>query len=1111
MTFGGAAAHTKKPVKKRTRTAKIGAAAQQQQRACHHHRRPCLARKYPPRAPPHTEGDELSTRQAALAATQRAEEFLHEKTVAAADMDPSPGHGSSSSKSKDDVAFKFQHPSSESSPPAIRSVPSEEDDIIAAAKAAAEEAHKLEARHSSRGGFGGLFRSRSPAATGIGSRSSSNGNLRPHVSSSSSSHGATTPHDPAPSAADRLQKEQEQAKRAMAERQLQMMQQQQAATKSEDSADELAHSNNNNNSSSYQPVTVAPAPAPPARSFMAPKQQQQQSPQPAAAAAAPPDVLSSIPHQPQTPTTKFHAMLDDFRRQVVRSMEEVTRLRGHRAGLLEERFVTTAKERLAVQQKKQAETLQMAALNEHEDFELADQMQQTIERHEREQAEYAAILENIGRALTELDRQKQAGVDRVTQCFRDIQRQLVAFQKEQESADTRDASEALKRFALDSKQLSAEHERLQQDWKHLERDAGLVADERRELEKSITEESGVYEQLRDQARVKLTEVEEEIEELRRQLQAKQAVAAELRTEAAGHDESVLKVRVKFARQLNRVQKKEMTMNDNKEEWELEKTAYEANKERHDTEMNAHSEAMLARDKLLDALHKEIEMADTFESIVAKEIGFDAAAADGNVVPAAVEAAAETSSDDELAHLQANVVKCEASVSESKAALKAVAMALHNLEEEVQQLEAKIPQLEETKKAAAGRRDFKAAGKASKEIKEASARLAECREELESDAATRKEAAETDLAALEVELEEARRVANAKERESAVQAMARLADNIKRLVATREQVCADAAERSIPGAGALVLQAQIKALKMEGQTFGHKYGGWDELMAGIEGVQEDNGGNDNGNDDTAAAAEEAKTVSDEAAANDTPVVAESKSADEDEGSVKNRPSDQVVDDGMSSAEKMRKFRDVTERLKSMEDQLESAVAAEDFDQAAELDVVLQALLAEVEALNMTDEEMEAALAAPDDAEEDASAPEPSSGGEAQEDKAAATVNGDADPENTADNLEAASVDADAASADGGGSSDDVLPPASTESVNDGDGDEPQGAAVSDDGDDEDDEKEGPLDSQSVEAEDDEKEDPRNSKSVEAEPTDKEVENGEDANGDAASADAQTDEE
>lgn len=913
IMFGGA---KKGAVKKRTRTAKIGAAAQPVP----------PPHPYPP-TPPALPAHEpaTTTRHAALAAARKADEFLHEK----------------SKETMMTAAAAVERPPS--SVTAIRSVPSEEDDIIAAAKAAAAEAHKLEAQKSAArthlhhggvgGGFGSLFRTRgrSPPTT------VANSSRSPAVSmsTSSTSLGSTEPD------ATFLQKEQEHVKRAMAERQLQMIlqQQQQQQTKHSTASDDSEESDPDQPpyyGGISQPTAIAPVsrskfPASPMRSLMVPQQQQQ----PKLAV----DVMSAP--RPKTASDNFHDMLDDFRRQVVTSMNEVTRLRQHRAGLLEERFVTNAKERLAVQQKKQALQYQAAAAAS-EDFERADLMSATIDRHEREEAEYGAILENIGRAIRELDRQKKAYVDAVTLCFQSMQTKLSAFQKEQESSDTKSAVEALNKYSILSKQLSAEHERLQNDWKHLERDAELVAEERHELEKAISEQSGTYEKLRDLARSKLADVDEEIEELRQQLQAKQAVAASLRTEAAGHDESVLKVRVKFARQLNRVQKKEMTIKDNQDEWESEKKSYETQKQQHERQVQDHSEAMLARDSLLDALAREVEMADTFASIVAKEIGFE--------VNAGLD---EPECDDELAQMQANVVKCEAAVTESRAALKTVETLLNNLVAEVQMLERRIPQLEETKTQAAERRDFKAAGKASKEIKEAMSRLAECHEELKSDAAGRKELAEKELCQLELDLEEARKIANEKERVTGLATMARLADNVKRLVATKERVCGNAVERSVPGVGAFVLDAQIKVLLMEGQTYGDKYGGWTELMAGIY-------GEDNNDKPAAAALASSSTEEGEPVAN-----VGCKSVDGAK-SAQDTVVEESVDDGkISIEERMSMFRHVTQRLKESEEQLEAAVADEDFEKAAELDDVLQQLLAEVQALNMTDEEMELAMVSSDD--------------------------------------------------------------------------------------------------------------------------------------------------
>jgi hypothetical protein len=56
------------------------------------------------------------------------------------------------------------------------------------------------------------------------------------------------------------------------------------------------------------------------------------------------------------------------------------------------------------------------------------------------------------------------------------------------------------RFAATSKQLSGENTRLLSDAKHLERDEKIVAEERKELEMSISEQTADMEKHRDSAR-----------------------------------------------------------------------------------------------------------------------------------------------------------------------------------------------------------------------------------------------------------------------------------------------------------------------------------------------------------------------------------------------------------------------------------------------------------------------------------------------------------------------------------------------------------------------------------------------------------------------------------
>jgi hypothetical protein len=816
----------------------------------------------------------------------------------------------------------------------------DEDSVVAAARAAAEEAqqlsHKAASAAAHRSVFGGLFRSRaSPPAEGL---SYSSGSAHNGGGATSQTFAADAKHPV--TGIDRLQKQQEEIKRAQAERQFKMMQEQHTSV--DEAAPSMEKPEEVKRTASYtvpESNLTASIPFPPElkKAVSAPARKQRDLQLLSTTISS--GVVAAVPppsSQPKSPVQVFEEMQRSFREKVTAAMTQVTKLRQHRSGLLQERFLTLAKERLASQSKSHAEAQQMAAA-EAEDFETADQMSRVIEAHERERVEISAVLENIQLALRQLEEQKSQVVEGVTHCFADMEKQLKDFARKQESNDSHVDAEAMKVFAAVSKQLSAESERLQHDLKHLERDSELVEEERKELEAAISEQAGEFERLRDECQAKLKGVEGEIEELRKLLQEKQREAARLRTEAAGHDESVLKVRVKFSRQLQRVQKKESTIKDNREEWELEKRTYEFHREEHEAKVREHSEALLARDKLLETLTNEIEMVTTFEEIVAKEIGF------GIMTEADV--------DGELAQLQADVVKCEAAVTEAKEFLKVASSALATLEEEIEVLEARLPALEQIKNDAATRRDFKGAAKASKEIKEASSRLKECKDSLVQEAVERQKSAEADLKTREQVLEEKRAVAQEQEREQSTAAMRTLADNIRRLIATKKSICADAKSDSVQAVGAYVLDSQIAALQYEGETYGEKYGGWDDLMAEI--------GPDMPPSPRAADA----SVVDEGES----IIKDPGKPDYAEQDVKkeNSPVEGTQDEGSDPSSKedaYRTYRDLVRRLKDTEGLIEAAAAEEDYDKAAELDEALAEILADLEGLNLTDEEMEAALLA-----------------------------------------------------------------------------------------------------------------------------------------------------
>lgn len=426
-------------------------------------------------------------------------------------------------------------------------------------------------------------------------------------------------------------------------------------------------------------------------------------------------------------------------------------------------------------------------------------------------------------------------------------------------------------------------------------------------------------------------VEEEIEVLRRQLEAKEATAKGLRAEVDGYESDIHRIRDKFSRQLTRVERKEASVKENRFEWEKEKIAHDTAKLAHDKEVEAHHAALVAHDALMEKLRKEIALADAFKAIVAAEVVFEKTADQ------------DLESDGEYAQLQADVVKSEAAVSEGRQILKAAEAALSELKEERDSLLKQIPLLEKTKTEAAACRDFKAAGKASKQIKDAKARLMECQEELSGEATERKDAAVEELTILEKDLKEKKAVLNEQEKEAGRHAMKMVADKIKRLAETKKSVCGGAMDAAgIQAVGAFVLNGQVEALMREGSACGEKYGGWDEIAEELTKT---------GVLDTIGTARNSGTEG-------------PTSSDVSPGG---RPADEV------DPEVIAKFRAATRRLQEVEEAINVAVAKDDFETADKLNEELEEIKVEWEAIDLTAAEIKI-FEGDDDLEEiDESAP------------------------------------------------------------------------------------------------------------------------------------------
>lgn len=201
----------------------------------------------------------------------------------------------------------------------------------------------------------------------------------------------------------------------------------------------------------------------------------------------------------RTPGYEMNKMIHQFSLVSQNTTCSISELREERTKLLEKKSSMEKQVILATQQISQAEAQQMQAA-EQEDFELADHLAAVIEQHENEKKEFSQICNSIEELIHNLDATRLEKSQKLLSCFKDVQTNLKLFLEKQVNSGINDSTDLMNKFELDTKRLAAESERLNADLKTIERDEGLVRDERIELESSISEQTGEIEIMRDTAR-----------------------------------------------------------------------------------------------------------------------------------------------------------------------------------------------------------------------------------------------------------------------------------------------------------------------------------------------------------------------------------------------------------------------------------------------------------------------------------------------------------------------------------------------------------------------------------------------------------------------------------
>jgi len=174
------------------------------------------------------------------------------------------------------------------------------------------------------------------------------------------------------------------------------------------------------------------------------------------------------------------------------------------------------------------------------------------------------------------------------------------------------------------------------------------------------------------------------------------------------------------------------------------------------------------------------------------------------------------------------MKCEVAVNEADDILKTAKDALEKLKNEILETNERIPGLEAEKKAAAAKRNFKAAGKASKEIKEVLLRKERCMEEISEEANEQVSVAKEEKEKLFSELKTKKALTQEKEKDHGIKRMLKLRERIQQLKNLKTNFFIDGfneKDDSIGVVSANVLEKELIFLKIEGEAIGSKFGSW----------------------------------------------------------------------------------------------------------------------------------------------------------------------------------------------------------------------------------------------------------------------------------------------
>ena len=455
-------------------------------------------------------------------------------------------------------------------------------------------------------------------------------------------------------------------------------------------------------------------------------------------------------------------------------------------------------------------------------------------------------------------------------------------------------------------------------------------------------------------RDQLVVARKEVEELKKLLAAKEAQASGLTLVVAQHEASIVQVRSKFSRQITRIEKKETAVKESRNDWEGELATFKKHKEKHEMEVAAHSEYLLSKERIITRAQREISSIDKIEGLIMQEVFL---------------VDVDVSVDSPLLiDLEASVVASQVAVDEANQVLLTAQSAVDRIQDEISSIDIKLPMLEAEKREAALKRDFKAAGRASKEIKDLTARREECENVLSGESKDHLEQARKDLEKVTSELCAKKDTVETRRIEIGRSRMIDLATRIRKLKKVKE-AAVDGTDKNDESDGVCIISSmacalidsQVSSLMTHGEQLGATYGCWDDILnTSIVDAMKESPAEEYVDVPGSSAIPDAKS-NEEADVNDVPIeIMETKH--QCTGTAENILSDIILATNYTGIDKdsaISRYKEISMTLKIMEHEVEKAVAEENFEEAAELEDAIQGLRTEIESLGLSEADIEKA--------------------------------------------------------------------------------------------------------------------------------------------------------